>query len=404
MAIYSNIDGCFVAWGNGLPKPVYNPQIISQTFELAYEQQKPLRAEGREKSPRTVASICAEIAKRTHVSIDASTSGKTRSMAFIIRGKPADVAEAKKLLWSEVAQSMTSPIEVPEEHLGAIIGAGGKTLQAIEAETATKINVPGRKDGPYQGYIQISGDFEAILAAKARIQAIVDERSKKIIEKVTLKAHLLPFVFGCSKNKVQEQAQVWSERYSARVSLEIRGEADEASVIFSGDRDNVLPALSEFTRLADEQKQRIRSVSTAITKSLHRFLIGPKGSVLNDLEASTECIIGIPASDNPSDQVTVYGPQEKLFQGLSAILDKTGSMASETIKIPSKVRELLFEKLRSKLNEIQTDKDVSISPCDTGVQVNGIKSQVNTAMAALQALLAPYVLFITVLASFLTIC
>jgi len=380
----------YVVWGNGqAPAVNHQPQTIAQTFELPIEQQKPLRAEGRDKSPKTIAQICQEIGIRSRTTIDASTSSKTRCMTFILRGRPADVVEAKRQLWAEVAQLMSSPCEVPEEHLGAIIGTAGRNLQALMAETGTKINIP-KKEG-YPGHIIITGDYDAIAECKARIQAVVEERSKKIVERVELKAHLLPFVFGMPPASLGEQVQSWADRYSIKVSHEVNRETDSAQVVFSGDRDEVCVAHAEFMRLLEEQKRLVKSVSTSVPKALHRFLIGSKRSVLNDLEADSGCSITIPTADSPSDHITLFGPQEKLLKGLSAVMEKSGSMSSEVVNMPAQVRTLLHEKHAGKIDELQAIHDVVLSLVEGGIQVNGLKGKVTSFLADFEALLKPLV-------------
>ncbi len=314
-------------------------------------------------------------------------------MTFIIRGRINEVAEAKRELWAEIAQLMTSPVEVPAEHLGSVIGANGKILQAIMAETGTKINT-GRKGEQYTGYILVTGDYDGVTAAKARIRSIVEEKEKKVVQKIEVKAHLLPFVYGVPSSKVGEQAGGWSEKYSIRMSQDINRDTDEAIVTFSGDRDEVRVAVSEFTRLVDEQRRTVRSVSTTIPKALHKFIIGPKGATLHEIELETGCSIVVPIPENPSDQIMVLGPQEKLFKGLSAVMDKTSSVASETIKVPLNVRTVVFERFRNRLNDIQTTRNISVSWCDAGIQLSGFKNQVAAAYPEIEVICTPLVYLI----------
>ncbi|MCF6356199.1 MAG: polyribonucleotide nucleotidyltransferase [Draconibacterium sp.] len=59
---------------------------------------------------------------------------------------------------------------IPKDMIGAIIGPGGKVIQAIQEETETVIVIEEKDD---QGFIEISGaGLEPIEAAKARIKAI----------------------------------------------------------------------------------------------------------------------------------------------------------------------------------------------------------------------------------------
>jgi len=61
-------------------------------------------------------------------------------------------------------------VVIPKDMIGAIIGPGGKVIQAIQEETDTVIVIEEKDD---QGYVEISGaGLEPIEAAKAKIKAI----------------------------------------------------------------------------------------------------------------------------------------------------------------------------------------------------------------------------------------
>jgi len=284
---------------------------------------------------------------------------------------------------------MTSPVEVPVEFLGSVIGTGGKIIQSIMKETGTKINVP-RKGEEYPGFILVTGDQEGVNAAKAKIRFLIEEKQKKLVERVEFKAHLLPFIFGVPSSKVNEQAQIWSEHHSIKIGQEIDREKDVAIVTLSGDRDEVRLALNEFNRLLEDQKRNIRSVSTSVPKSLHKFLIGPKGSVLLELETETGCSLIIPGADDSSDQITIIGPQSKLFKGLSAVMDKTGSVASEILFLSPNVRELLYDRFRKQVQDLQSSS-VFISWSNEGLQISGYKTQVPKVLSELENLSKTFV-------------
>ena len=62
-------------------------------------------------------------------------------------------------------------IQIPKDMIGAVIGPGGKIIQAIQEETKTIIVIEEKDD---IGYVEISGaGLEPLEAAKARIKAIV---------------------------------------------------------------------------------------------------------------------------------------------------------------------------------------------------------------------------------------
>ncbi|MDR2911040.1 MAG: polyribonucleotide nucleotidyltransferase [Bacteroidales bacterium] len=62
-------------------------------------------------------------------------------------------------------------VQIPKDMIGAVIGPGGKIIQAIQEETKTVIVIEEKDD---VGYVEISGmGLEPVEAAKARIKAIV---------------------------------------------------------------------------------------------------------------------------------------------------------------------------------------------------------------------------------------
>jgi hypothetical protein len=58
-------------------------------------------------------------------------------------------------------------------------------------------------------------------------------------------------------------------------------------------------------------------VSVEVKKSQHRYVIGPKGNSINEILSETGVYVEMPASDSPSETITLRGPQEKL--GLGAL-------------------------------------------------------------------------------------
>lgn len=63
-------------------------------------------------------------------------------------------------------------LNVPREHHKFILGKGGKTLQTLELQTATKITMP--RDG--SDTIRIVGTKEGVDSARHEIQIISDEQ------------------------------------------------------------------------------------------------------------------------------------------------------------------------------------------------------------------------------------
>ena len=87
-----------------------------------------------------------------------------------IMGKMMDVIPAPRAEFKPNVPRI-EVIQIPKDMIGAVIGPGGKIIQAIQEETQTIIVIEEKDD---VGYVEISGaGIEPLEAAKARIKAIV---------------------------------------------------------------------------------------------------------------------------------------------------------------------------------------------------------------------------------------
>ena len=64
----------------------------------------------------------------------------------IIRGKQANVAEAKKQVYANLTQRGEINVSIPKAHHRFIIGKGAEVLKKIEANTGAKITMPKSDD------------------------------------------------------------------------------------------------------------------------------------------------------------------------------------------------------------------------------------------------------------------
>ena len=63
-------------------------------------------------------------------------------------------------------------------------------------------------------------------------------------------------------------------------------------------------------------------MSVEVKKSQHRYVIGPKGSGLTEILASTGVSVEIPPSDNVSETITLRGDPDKLGPALTMVYAK----------------------------------------------------------------------------------
>jgi len=63
----------------------------------------------------------------------------------------------------------------------------------------------------------------------------------------------------------------------------------------------------------------MQKISVEVGKSQHKYIIGPRGLVLQEILQSTGVWVEVPQSDSNSSTITLRGPQEKLGQALTQV-------------------------------------------------------------------------------------
>lgn len=348
------------------------------------EQQRKTREPGDRTS---LAEICATIGKETRTMIDSSRSGLTKAYTFVIKGEEADIATARRRLWSRLADTITVALPVPESCLGIIIGPAGKQIGALMSETSTRITVPK----PYDGNVLVMGDFEGISLARARIEALISERINKLATSLTVERPYLMFMMeagpsGKSKASV-EQLHALAAKHD--VKLVTRDGPDNSITInLSGDKKKVTGLKEYLESKYDIARATIKSVSTHVSKPLHRFLIGPKGETLTRMEEETGCLILVPPPLETSAEVTIYGSEGALLKGLQLVLEKTASFDSQSLKVSDELTvRLLLNRCRKAIRDLESKYDVQVHAGPTEIRIDGRKAEVTIASMEVKGLL-----------------
>ena len=67
------------------------------------------------------------------------------------------------------------------------------------------------------------------------------------------------------------------------------------------------------------QKRTIADISVEVRKSQHKYIVGPRGLVLQEILLTTGVWVEVPSADVDSHTITLHGPQEKLGQALTQV-------------------------------------------------------------------------------------
>lgn len=343
--------GSASTWNGSVP--VIQRSVAQQSFSLSLSSESVAKLSG----------VMAKVQNKYRgVKIEASTTRKTGTTTFVLKAADeTSIKNAQREITVLLAKHVSTQVMIPASLRAHVIGAKGKNLKLVTDQTGVKINIPprdsasdadatGPKDGDYdndeQVPITVEGDEVNVRQAQAMIQAIVAERTSKITQRLNHIDHIFyPFISGPKgANTLRLETELGGGEVTVRVPPRAaflhNKEADEEStepkrerdlaIIVSGDREKVGQVAAEIEGLVEKMKNSFRTLSISIPKRQHRFLVG---DAANDILASTGCSVELAAIDDPSDSVTIRGPQSQLPLALTAAMEKANAVRVEVVDI-----------------------------------------------------------------------
>ncbi|KAL4402923.1 RNA binding protein [Malassezia pachydermatis] len=274
------------------------------------------------------------------VKIEASTTRKTGVTMFIIKGpSESAVQQAKKELSVQLARKVQLSMLIPAALRPFVVGAGGKNIKAITEQTGVRIHIPPRsKDLPMeenedpllgeQTEVTIEGDEVNALEAQEMIHAIVAERTSKITQRVaSIEPIYYPFIFGPRGKRAAELAE---QQGRGEVQVHIPPPMRDGPIVVSGERNSVTDVVQAIQDEVDQMRRLFRTLSINIPKRQHAFLVGDSAA---DILAATQCSIELPPVHDPSENVTIRGPQAQLPQALTAAIERANAVSVQPLDL-----------------------------------------------------------------------
>ncbi|WFD07238.1 hypothetical protein MVES1_002598 [Malassezia vespertilionis] len=296
--------------------------------------------------------------KHRSVKVEASSTRKTGNTTFIIKG-PTDqvVQQVKRELTALFARKVSISVLVPASLRAYVIGAGGKNVKSITEETGVKINIPPRSnqeatvssEGPLldeQVEVTIEGDQVNALQAQRMIEAIVAERTSKVTQRLADIDHMYyPFIAG-TRNANLDLLVAGPGRGEVVVNIPPRGallarnnpddpepsRQRDPAIVISGDREAVADVVGAIQAHVVDMKNKFRTLMINIPKRQHQFLTGDNAA---DILATSQCFVELPPIADPSDSVTIRGPQQQLPNALTAVIEKANSVHVQVVDLPA---------------------------------------------------------------------
>lgn len=243
-------------------------------------------------------------------------------------------------------EEVTAEVRVDAKLHGRILGAGGSTLQKLEAITGAKINVPRKEERSER--IKITGTAGAVAAAKEAIEELVSKgfatlllNPDEISRELRIESRHQAIVIGRGGAHIQKIQQ----KLGVRINMpEKKQEGKRGANVndewvtlnLVGTPEAVSAAWTAITQLINDGFSAVThegwtSVKLSVPKAEIGAVIGQRGKKIQKLQEETRTRINI-ANDAVGDEITV------------SIAGLPGDVAAAEAQIREAVEESLREK------------------------------------------------------------
>lgn len=347
---------------------------VTQVFRVPLEERRYKQPNENAFGDDRQREICRDIMAKTGASIEIS-SGKDQGLTIMVTGKPELLAKARRMVLTQLQTQANVEINVPREHHKFILGKGGKTLQTLELQTATKITMP--RDG--SDTIRIVGTKEGVDSARHEIQIISDEQAKLAFERLKIEHVYHPFISGANATKIMEQT-------SARINIPPPS-AQKDEITIAGEKEGVAKAKETIMAIYEEKKRKTTTVSIEVKKSQHKYVIGPRGGTLQEILALTGVSVEMPPLDSDSETITLRGEPDKLGRALTQVYEKASSVVSAEVDAPRWLHRFIIGRKGQNIRKITQDLQkvhVEFSDEKDSVSLEGPPQEVEKAQESLE--------------------
>ncbi|VVC87406.1 unnamed protein product [Leptidea sinapis] len=343
--------------------------LHTQVFHVPFEERKLDNANtfGEGESLRT----CQSITKDTGAHIEISTS-KDGSLTFLITGKNSAVLDARRLILTHFQQQASKQISIPKEHHRVILGKLGHKLKELEKVTATKISVPGISDNSET--ITITGTKEGIEKAEHEIRVCSEEQSRKALERISIPKIYHPFIQG----PFGERAAALTAETGARIHIPPTS-TQKDEIVIAGEKNGVLAAKAQIEQIYEEMKKKCQTVKVEVPKSQHKYVIGARGTTIQEILRETGVSVEMPPPDSPLGTITLHGPHNKIGSALTMVCEKANSVKTATVDAPTWIHKYIIGKDGSNIKKITQDYPkihVDITHSEDKVKIDGPPEEV----------------------------
>lgn len=322
--------------------------------------------------------------KETGAHIEIS-SGKDQSLTFLVTGKTTEVLEARRKIFIHFQTQANKQVSIPRDHHRWILGKKGDKLRELEKMTATKISVPSISDE--SDVITISGTKEGIEKAEHAIRTTSDEQSRKAFERITVPKIYHPFINGPNNENVQKMA----EETGARINIPPQSVQND-QIIITGETEGVQQAKAQIEVIFKEMEKKCTSVGVEVPRAQHKYVIGPRGSTIQEILRITGVSVEMPASDAATDTIILRGPHEKLGNALATVYEKANSVVSRVLEAPAWIHKYIIGRKGASIKELTSSfPNVHVEFNEDKIKIEGPPDQATDAFESLEKTVKSYI-------------
>ena len=315
------------------------PQVQSLPGRFRYEFEILNSEVDRERlSPQLLKAM----SKKNNVAISTQSTNFGSSIKFIIEGPRVAVEKMIRIVAETFTLKKKQRLEVPSAIKSHIIGKGGSNIEAMEKKYGVKIQVLDKKDGPASdtSVVEIGGNAANVRTAEQAILELVKERQPKAnLTLENVKPHYYPFIAAQHAPKIQQ----WQENHGVQVEIpsfaarapptrnSARAPRRADSITVSGDHAAARRAHNELELIAKALEEQLKSQEESFPTSYHPFIVGERGMTQEQFFAETGCVIVLP--EDGSDEIQIFGPEDRLEDGLNKAMELVGKVKRETVDL-----------------------------------------------------------------------
>ena len=247
-------------------------------------------------------------------------------------------------------------IEVPPAQHRLLIGAGGETRRAMEAQFGVRLDIPKQNvQGAARSRITLTGPAASVAAAKAHINALLQQHQGESVPVPRAVHHAISSNGAFFRNlrnnhhvtvehagaKPPPRPSAATTRTNAAAPPLITDDAPaslsahswvvhnsasdldgEIPWVLKGKPDDVAAAVTQLrAAIAAASAQTSTGYLVLPDPKVYRLVIGPGGAQINRIRAASGCQVNVPKNQAQGEAIEVVGSAEGVEQAKELILE-----------------------------------------------------------------------------------